>query len=446
MGRNLLITGAGVDCTEGIDFPLSATLLPKITAYSRGDGASVDEKLREIIPNLRFSFTKLITQAIESICTREITEQRAMIRRLQTAVDNLPSDAQKMRQHGLLLIKLFDKLVTVAECAEIDQEISELIQEVFEDKAEEYLDSDSILDIHKMSLSDTFKAVLKATLRLSFSENHQIAQALGAEMLNIENLLIEKFLGFYSNKQNEIKNYIYISWMLWSYLVASEKGIFSKYSSISKIPFYSTIPKSCKAITLNYTSFLEKCLGTENVIYFHGGLSEYVRMDRRELTQIENFSDIDICRFMEDQLKPNTSFPDDEISLARHVIPALVPPLKLKPILSSNYIEKWYTAAEWIKKAERIAIVGYSFNSADEHFNDIIRKHFPGKEIYVIAPNVFSDYSLNNFHKIFGVSRDDWTTTRFCNAQCRRYEKIFLVNARTDDISLPDLWKNVWRE
>ena len=94
MDKSLLITGAGVDCTEGIDFPLSATLLSKIATYSKGAGASVDEKLREIIPNLRFSFTKLITHAIESVCTREIAEQRAMIRRLKNAVDNLPSDAQ----------------------------------------------------------------------------------------------------------------------------------------------------------------------------------------------------------------------------------------------------------------------------------------------------------------------------------------------------------------
>ena len=180
-------------------------------------------------------------------------------------------------------------------------------------------------------------------------------------------------------------------------------------------------------------------MGKENVIYFHGGLSEYVRMDRRELTQIENFSDIDICQFMEDQLKPNTLFPADGTPVARHVIPALVPPLKLKPILSSNYIEKWYTASEWIKKADRIAIIGYSFNSADEHFNDIIRKHFPGKKIYVIAPDVFSDYSLNNFHKIFGVRCDDWTSTRCCDAECKKYQKIFLIKACANNISLHDL-------
>lgn len=97
MSHNLLITGAGVDRTTGIDFPLAATLLPEITTYSKNDGCSVDAKLREIIPNLRFTFTSLITKAIESISTREVSEQRAMIKRLQSAIDGLPPDSEKMK-------------------------------------------------------------------------------------------------------------------------------------------------------------------------------------------------------------------------------------------------------------------------------------------------------------------------------------------------------------
>ena len=441
MSHNLLITGAGVDRTTGIDFPLAATLLPEITTYSKNDGCSVDAKLREIIPNLRFTFTSLITKAIESISTREVSEQRAMIKRLQSAIDGLPPDSEKMKKHGQLLVLLFNKLVAVATNAEIDDEISTLIKDVFGDNAANYLDSDSILDISKMSLSDTFKAVLKETLRCSLNkQNHQIAQALGAEMLNIENLLIEKFLGFYNNKQGEIKNYIYISWMLWSYLVFSEKKVFEKYPSISDIPFYSKIPEGCKAITLNYTSFLEKKLGKENVIYFHGGLSEYVRMDRRELNDIDDFTNIDICQFMEEQIKPNTSFSDGDAVSARHVIPALVPPLKLKPILSSNYIEKWHKASEWVKESDTIAIVGYSFNSADEHFNDIIRKNIPGKKIFVIAPDVFSDNSLKNFHKVFGVSSGDWTITKYHDIECKKYGNIYLLNTCADVIDLQSLF------
>jgi hypothetical protein len=68
-------------------------------------------------------------------------------------------------------------------------------------------------------LSDTFKTVLKRTLKLGLSsERHEVAAALGADMLNIETLLIEKFLGFYNDKPADIKNYLYIAWALWAYL------------------------------------------------------------------------------------------------------------------------------------------------------------------------------------------------------------------------------------
>ena len=46
MTHNLLITGAGVDCTKGIGFPMAATLLPEIAAYIEGEGKSVDQTLR----------------------------------------------------------------------------------------------------------------------------------------------------------------------------------------------------------------------------------------------------------------------------------------------------------------------------------------------------------------------------------------------------------------
>lgn len=40
------------------------------------------------------------------------------------------------------------------------------------------------------------------------------------------------------------------------------------------LPFYGNLPADCHEITLNYTSFLERRLGRNRVIYFHGGLAE----------------------------------------------------------------------------------------------------------------------------------------------------------------------------
>lgn len=76
-------------------------------------------------------------------------------------------------------------------------------------------------------------------------------------MLNIEVLLVEKFLGFYNENLPDIKNYLYISWVLWAYLVEKQKTVIAAYPG-DDLPFYGKLPTDCHAITLNYTSFLER--------------------------------------------------------------------------------------------------------------------------------------------------------------------------------------------
>lgn len=436
MNDKLLIIGAGVDRTKGIDFPLANTLMAEIATFAKTDGKDLDDMLRSILPNLRFTFATLISRSIERITTREVHEQRALIERLNNVLNTLSgSDSDgKMRKHGMLLVKLFDKLATVAENAALDDEITNLIKDVFGEQAEEYLEDDSIIDISKMSLSETFKQVLKQTLRLSLNkEHHKIASVLGADMLNIENLLVEKFLGFYNNKPAEIKNYIYISWMMWAYLVYLEKEVYAKYSD-SSIPFYCNVPKEYKAITLNYTSFIEKILGQQNVLYFHGGLNEYVRMDRRELNDIDDFDNIDIKTFFNTEIRSNTKISDIPSERQKHIIPALVPPLRIKPILSSRYIEIWHQASEWIKEASKIIIIGYSFNSADDHFNDILRQNQNGKTIYIVAPDIHNDNYLQSFSQIFGVSPKEWTETHKFGFSAKKYNDVYLLAAYADQI------------
>ncbi|MDR2430532.1 MAG: hypothetical protein LBD14_06590 [Puniceicoccales bacterium] len=51
MYKKLLITGAGVDRTQGIDFPLANTLLADISLYLESNGKSVDVALRKMLPN-----------------------------------------------------------------------------------------------------------------------------------------------------------------------------------------------------------------------------------------------------------------------------------------------------------------------------------------------------------------------------------------------------------
>ena len=106
--------------------------------------------------------------------------------------------------------------------------------------------------------------------------------------------------------------------------------------------------------------------------------------------------------------------------------------------MSYRYIETWHEASEWIKNADRIIIIGYSFSSADDHFNDIIRYNTSNsKEIYIIGPDVLLETSLQHFADIFFCPKDNWTIGKLqqkpywvCN------NKIKLIQACADEITL----------
>ncbi len=67
MSDSLLILGAGVDRTKGIDFPLANTLLADVSRYLEGPGKAVDEALQAMLPGLRFCFNSMIACALDKI-------------------------------------------------------------------------------------------------------------------------------------------------------------------------------------------------------------------------------------------------------------------------------------------------------------------------------------------------------------------------------------------
>ena len=439
MSQHLLILGAGADRTTGIDFPLANTLLADVTRYLDGPGKPVDEALRNMLPGIRFSFNSMIARAVDKIATREPHEQKAMVQRVQEAIASLPPEKVAVRKHGELIIRLFNKLALIAENSQLDEETEDLIREVFPKDADDLIDSDSILDIHKLSLSDTFKTVLKRTLKMGLSsDQHEVAAALGADMLNIETLLIEKFLGFYNDKPSDIKNYLYISWALWAFLVARQKEVLAAHGA-SPLPFYGKLPTNVRAITLNYTSFLQQRLGSDQAVYFHGGLAEYVRMDTRDLLPIENILDCDPATFIRDVVMPNVDVSHQDLLQQKHVIPALVPPLRLKPILSHRYIDLWSKASDWVKEAQRIVVVGYSFNNADEHFNDILRVHVD-RHVDIVSPGATNPAFLQRMEKVFGTAASQYNKVTVQGLDCRQAKKIRLIAARADEVDLEKLF------
>ena len=439
MSKRLLILGAGVDRTPGIDFPLANTLLADVMRYLDGPGKDVDTALRKMLPGLQFRFSNMIARAVDKIATREPHEQKAMVQRVQDAIAGLGPEQEAIRKHGDLIIRLFNKLATIAEHSQLDDETEALIREVFPNEADDLIDSDSILDIHKLSLSDTFKTVLKRTLRMGLSaERHEVAAALGADMLNIETLLIEKFLGFYNDKPSDIKNYIYIAWALWAYLVAKQKEVLEAHGD-KTLPFYGGIPSDVRAITLNYTAFLEQSLGEDKTIYFHGGLGDYVRMDTRDLLPVDQILNCDPAQFIREVVAPNVDVNHEDIRQQRHVIPALVPPLRLKPILSHRYIELWSEASDWVREAEHVVVVGYSFNNADEHFNDILRCH-NDRRIDIVVPEATCPAFVARMEKVFGTAANQYNTIKVNGFSALKAKKVRLIAAKAGEVNLAELF------
>ncbi|HEY4246906.1 MAG TPA: hypothetical protein VGM64_08625, partial [Lacunisphaera sp.] len=239
---------------------------------------------------------------------------------------------------------------------------------------------------------------------------------------------------------SEIKNYIYISWCLWAFLVHRQKQVLAAHVD-KRIPFYSGIPKGTNAITLNYTSFLEIQLGRAHTVYFHGGLSEYVRMDTRDLVEIENILNCEPAEFIASDIAPNIDVADESCENQRHVIPALVPPLRLKPILSHKYIELWHKASQWVHSATKIIVVGYSFNNADEHFNDILRVN-RDKKFDIVGPHVHSKAFLKRIEKVLGTPTDNWVTCHVQNKPCKKAGNVRLIEAKADEVNLEELFAN----
>ncbi|WP_429078137.1 hypothetical protein [Aeromonas veronii] len=436
--NKVLITGAGVDKTTGIDFPLANKLLTEVSRFINGDGASFEKSIRNALPGLRFDFNRFINNEIENITKKDIEQLKKIVELVSDAERKIEDDSDISKKRGQVIIRLFEKLVEIKNASHIDDETFQLISEAF---GMEFTESDFIIDVHKMSLSETFKLILKITLKESLaSDGNPIADAIASYMLDIEQLLIQKFLGFYSQNQADVKNYIYISWCLWGYLVWKQNSVLTSFDK-SKMPFYSALPKGINAITLNYTTFLANA-GLENVIYFHGGLSEYVRMDTRQLLPIHNLEDIDLKKFIDEEISSNIDFSNNDVENQKHVIPSMVPPLKLKPILSHKYIDTWARAAELIHNSQKVVVIGYSFNNADEHFNDIIRNSITRK-YDIVAPDVLSDAFLRRIEKVFNVPISNFSNTNVQGKSAKTTQHIRLISAYANQLDINQLFNDV---
>ena len=196
--------------------------------------------------------------------------------------------------------------------------------------------------------------------KLSDDEKAALGEIVAA-LTNFEELLTELFAGFYSRKSTDIRNYLYVSWILWSYM--RWKSL-SAQDTVADTPnFYSIITPfqdSESVITFNYTSF--SGLPSGRTVRFHGDCLSYIRHDRGELIQDDEA--VTEAQDLEG-LENFIANLDMDVDKERLFLPAIVPPSAMKPVINRDFISRWTRAEQMMDAADLLVVVGYAFNRID---------------------------------------------------------------------------------
>lgn len=224
--KRVVIIGAGVDKSQGLDMPLANELITDLVKFTENDGKLISEIVKKQLPNMRFSFKNFVKSGIDGILERDNEEDTI---KLVRKVENLNSRFETNR------IKLFmaisGKLDSIKRGNFIDDKTIEIIKEIFGEEELPDITENNLLDLHFFTFTDLFKKVIGRLLEESIGLKNRSSEAGDIELYNLllneyldfEKLLVDTFIGFYTKKSSDIKKYIYISWMLWAYLCWKEK-------------------------------------------------------------------------------------------------------------------------------------------------------------------------------------------------------------------------------
>lgn len=431
-----IVLGAGVDANIGM--PLTGELIPQIAEYAKTEeGAALDAKLRSVLPRLNFKFDDFVRKTIDRFADEFNKEMVTIKKSISQELENNHNLSEDERKMGRLIDILMGKLLSMREGTIIDEDTQELIREVLGEEV--LINNDSIVDFKKLVFTDTFKSILRTILQRSLSNSsHPILRHVYHNILDIEQLLLKYFIGFYTGQEGYMKSYIYIAWMLWGYLVSKEKEVsIEKGEDFDHLPLYSQLyhQDEWKVISFNYTTFARQFAG-DRAIYFHGSLTDYVDIETKISTciNVHEYSEINIEDFFENNIKPNIDFTSD---IRHYTIPSFLPPLKLKPVIGKKFITEWYNASKALEDSDKIIIIGYSFNESDEHFNGLLRdcQH---KDIYIIDKDI--NALLLRLASVLGIDPNRKTQRLIQDKPAFIFNNhLTLVEAEAHEINLSEL-------
>lgn len=371
--KPLFILGAGVDKCLG--FPLMNDLMFELRKFKYGDGKGIHEELRKHVKGLHFDFDKYAGEKGTAMGSALLGGDGSTLDKVKKLVND-PKITASPQAEALRIV--VSKLERIREGNDVTDDDRKVFAKAEGSSAD--ITVDHLIDPANIRFSDIPRKVLRDALKQAIQEEGGGKSELYGLLLslsNFEELLGEFFTGFFTKDATLQKRYFYLAWLFWAYIRVCEASRPTYENS-----FYELLDEigDFDLITFNYTRY-SQMVSKGRAKYFHGNNEVVLDFDTRLLDSAPATltGTVDLAKYIS---KLTCEFgPTPAVK-----VPGLVPPLIMKPILASEYLDWWYEAAQLIANAKTIVIVGYSFAFADEHFNDLIRKRATKARLIAIDP------------------------------------------------------------
>jgi hypothetical protein len=435
-GHVVFVLGAGVDVALGM--PVMNTLFRDLHAFAKYEGKAVDKALRKHV-RVRFNLAAYAGDEGEGLGEKLLGSHVHLLPVIQNALKRHPN----AKDDNVRTLKtIIDQLQEIAHANELKEDTVSQLQRIAGDTTSG-LTADTLLDTEHIALQPVarqamrkiFTGVLADMPALTAAERAAFETVVAA-LSNFEEMLGDCFAGYFTKNPGEQKRYFYLSWLLWAYIRVREREGLSKRDQ----SFYKTLSevgRGSEIITFNYTDFFLGNTRPRNG-YFHGDSKSYIRFDTRDYVSDDKMAtDADTADKIADFIE---GLPVDWTGdIPKTYLPGIVPPLSVKPIICTEYLERWYACGQLIKKAKTIVIAGYSFNVADEHFNDLIRKQNPTARLLVINPSI--EPVIEQVCRITAYDKAQLGAAKVNGLECMKGGRLTFIKAKAEEIKTPQLSK-----
>lgn len=425
----VFVLGAGVD--RSLDLPLMNTMFRDLNEFAKVEGNSIDKALRRHTKSMKFDLGTYAADQGEALGKKLLGARNDLLPAIQSA---LAKHSDPQNRKVLLLQALITKITNISEQNVLDEDILGQLAELTGE--EPTAGNDTLFETNNIIFRPATRQAMRRILttlpedipNLTIDEKAAF-WSLTMILSNFEEMMGELFSGFFTKNRVLQKKYFYLSWLLWAYIqIKAEAGKANRDTS-----FYKTLDEVGAGggiITFNYTNFFDDATRPTDG-YFHGDCKAYIRFDTREYIDGDDVfhaaTDVQkIAEFIKNlQIDWDQRVPKTYLS-------GLVPPLSVKPIVCTEYLDRWYNCGQIIKSVRKLVIIGYSFNVADEHFNDLIRKYNTGAELIVINPEI--DPVIDDVCRVTNFDKSNLSAMTKHGLNCSQGGRLTFLSAKAQDL------------